>query len=69
MQTVDIEIIKEVVDAWEKLPMGHYKPEIITEWLAHDMSPVINKLREIIKNEDKKSRSIAGSDTDSQKYT
>ena len=39
---------KEVIKAWESLPEGYYSSDTMSTWLSDKMSPMINKLREVV---------------------
>lgn len=48
-----IKDLKNLVDAWESLPEGHYNSRTISDWLFKDMKPVVDGFRKKIKNSKK----------------
>ena len=43
------EILTKIIDAWESLRGGRdYSPRDIENWLRNDMSPAINKARDLL---------------------
>ena len=48
MNTIDIEkSAKELIEAWESLPEGHHKPQVIQRWLVDEMGPAVAQLRKV----------------------
>jgi uncharacterized phage-associated protein len=46
MHNKETKLLKEVVKAWESLPVDkNYSPRVIADWLLNDVSPVIDKVR------------------------
>ena len=41
----DRELLKEIVKAWDALPVGAYIPTTVAHWLAKDMQPTISLIR------------------------
>jgi len=48
--TEPIDLIKEMVAAWDSLPEGNYSPDIMSDWLMDSMKPVIDKFRTKLKH-------------------
>ena len=47
-------LLKEIIEAWESLEGNkRYSPKEIEAWLIHDMKPVIDKARKVLRNNER----------------
>lgn len=41
--------LQDVINAWEVLPGGMYRPRQVQDWLVGDMKPAIDALRSLLR--------------------